>query len=106
KQPGDYSQPGVRSRRSWAGGAATASAAAGDRSDRGVCGTGQLRNASDHELPAEHAGPTVHRRRVVRGGSAEEHLWGAGEYVGRGLSRSLTVAARKEVIESRPFSAD
>ena len=53
---GDDAQHGVHEGRHWAGGAAAAATAAGDGCHRGVCGTGQLRDASGDELPAEHDG--------------------------------------------------
>ena len=49
-----------------AGDSPAAAAAAGNGRDRGVCGTGQLRDARDDELPAEHAGAAVHGGRAVR----------------------------------------
>ena len=47
--------------------------------DRGIRGAGQLRNARDHELPAEHAGAAVHGGCAVRGGSAAGQSRGAGQ---------------------------
>ena len=63
---GDYAQPGVRAGRDRTGGSPAAAAAAGNGRDRGVCGTGQLRNARHDELSAEHAGSAVHGGRAVR----------------------------------------
>ena len=66
QQSGDDAQPGVHEGCDRPGGSPAAAAAAGDGRHRGVCRTGQLRDARGDELPAEHAGAAVHGGRAVR----------------------------------------
>jgi hypothetical protein len=62
-----------------AGSAKAAAAASGNGRNRGVRGAGQLRDARDDELSAEHPGTAVHGGRSVWRGRSAECVRGAGE---------------------------
>ena len=74
KQSREHSQPGVHQECDGFGDPAAAATAAGHRRDRRIRRAGQFRHARGDELPAEHAGATVHGRCSVRLRRSAERL--------------------------------